>query len=101
MNPCKTGNNRKLYNIITGKDVPDDGKEDLINYKGKGEGWSEEFSSEYMDSPSRFEKSIKRLKFKNYASSAQKSGICGKNHKVELKGTRDLFGRFYTLVQRT
>ena len=44
--------------------------------------------------PSRFEKSIRRRKLKNFAADTVKTKLKVKDIKIkELEGTRDLFGR--------
>lgn len=88
-----------LYCLADGKKAPDGVKNDMLNIIKLGDKWKGEFLEECFEDPERFERPLKRKKVKNFASSAVRSKIRGKQEKVvELKTTRDLLGRLVYLA---
>lgn len=97
MNPFTLDHDNNLYCLTTGKNVPDDIKEDLLHCVELGEAWCEDFTTGCFQDAKRFEKPIQRRKIKNFASAAVKSKVTKDQKVIELKGTRDLFGRLLYL----
>lgn len=94
MNPFSIAPREALYNVVTGKEVPNDIRDDLLQCQKIGETWHQEFVVGCFDDDTRFDKPIRRRKVKNFTSAAPKSKVRGKDEKlVEFKNTRDLFGR--------
>ena len=101
MNPFGISPDSCLYCLSTGKAVPDDVKEDLLEWNTKGKQWMEEFREDCFADPDRFEKPIRRRKIKNFASAAVKVKMPPKDAKMkELEGTRDLFGNLLYLSSK-
>ena len=98
MNPFNTDANDKLFYNVTGKDVPDDIRDNIIQYRELGNEWCQEFITGCSEDPARFEKPIRRRKVKTFSQAATNSNIRGKDELlVELKGTIYLFGRLLYL----
>ena len=88
-----------LYCIADGKKMRDKIKGDMLNVFFLGKKWRDEFVQGCLDDPSRFERPLQKRKVSNFASSAIKSKIQGKDEKViELKTTRNLTGRLVYLA---
>lgn len=98
-NPFTGEKSEKLFSISTGKATSEAVKKDLLSIKQTGQKLFDEFKNGCLQDSNRFEKAISRQKGKNFASEAVKSKITRKDKKVlELKGTRDLFGRLLFLA---
>ncbi len=97
MNPFVTSTEEpdvNLYCLTTGKQASEDVRDDLLGCVQKGEAWCAEFKDGSFEDGLRFQKPISRRKVKNFASDAVKTKLTCKDQKLlELKGTRDLFGR--------
>ena len=92
--PFKEQQREDLYSISTGKAVSTDVRNDLLSLVDKGKMQYTSFKTECINDAARFEKPIKRNKSKNFASGAVTKLFTSKEKKVmEVKGTRDLFGR--------
>ena len=65
-----------------------------------GKIWADTFKNECLEDETRFEKRIKRRKVLNFMTDAAKLKMKSKNRKevLEIKGTRDLFGRLLYLA---
>ena len=94
MNPFAISPTSAPYNIVTGKEVPNNIRDDLLHCKQIGGLWHQEFFMECCQDDTRFDKPIRRRKVKNFTAAVPKSKVRGKAEKlVEFKNTRDLFGR--------
>ncbi len=88
-----------LVCLSTGKVASEDVKSSLLTLKKRGEQQYQSFARECVNDGQRFEKSIKRNKNLNFASQAINSKITTSGKKIlEVKGTRDLFGRLLFLA---
>ncbi len=88
-----------LYCISSGKAASAEVANDLSKIREIGEQWSQEFRDQCNTDGSRFEKPIKRRKIKNFTHDAIKMKVpCKDKRIVELKGTKDLFGRLLYLA---
>jgi hypothetical protein len=97
--PFSADSSTNLYNIGTGKAASEYVKHDLLNFRQSGVALCDEFRNGCFQSSARFEKSISRRKVKHFASEAVKVKVKTQDLKVlELKGTRDLFGRLVYLA---
>ena len=97
MNPFQMKTDDNLYCLSSGKSVPAEVKEDLLNCIERGKSWCEEFEKGCQLDPLRFEKPIPRRKVQNFASVSTKTSVKNNKKVVELKVTRDLFGRLVYL----
>ena len=89
----------KLYNIATGVATSESVKQELISFRKTGQVLQKEFRDGCFQNPARFEKSIRRRTLKNFANESVKMRVTSKDLKVvELKATRDLFGRLLYLA---
>ena len=98
MNPFVTSAEEpdvNLYCLTTGKQTSEGVRDDLLGCVQKGEAWCAEFKDGSFEDGLRFQKPIiSHRKVKNFASDAVKTKLTCKDQKLlELKGTRDLFGR--------
>ena len=94
MNPFVITPKDALFNIVTGKEVANDIRDDLLQCQQIGEKWHQDFVTGCFNDDSRFDKPIRRRKVKNFAAATPKTKIRGKAEKViEFKNTHDLFGR--------
>lgn len=89
-----------LYSIGSGKSVSQNIAVDLPKMYETGKVWAEAFKNECMEDETRFQKPIKRRKVLNFMADAAKLKMKSKNAKqvLEIKGTRDLFGRLLYLA---
>ncbi|KAG1684708.1 hypothetical protein GQR58_009314 [Nymphon striatum] len=88
-----------LYCVADGKKASDKVKYDMLNLFVFGKKWKDEFVQGCFEDPTSFERPLQRREVSNFASSAIKSKIRGKDEKVvELKTTRDLMGRLVYLA---
>ena len=72
---------------------------EISELEQNGETLCDTFRNSCFQDPARFEKSIHLQKVNNFASAAVKTQMNTKEKKVlELKGTRDLFGRLVFLA---
>ena len=98
MDPFQMKTDDNLYCLSSGKSVPAEVKEDLLNCQERGKSWCQEFEEGCQLDPSRFQKPIPRRKVKNFASMSIKSSVKSNKKVVELQVTRDLFGRLLYLT---
>ena len=97
MNPFELEPDKNLYCLTTGKNVPDDIKQDLLHCTEIGKQWCEDFVDGCFADAARFEKPIPRRKIKNFTSAAVKTTVRKDMKLIEVQGTRDLFGRLFCL----
>ena len=97
MNPFTLGADENLYCLTTGKNVPDDIKNDLLNCTDHGNKWCEEFTNGCFNDATWFERPIPQNKVNNFSSAAAKVTVKKDLKVIELKGTRDLFVRLLYL----
>ena len=64
MNPFQIELDEDLYCLSSGKSVPSEVKQNLLNCQELGKGWCQEFQMECLIDPARFEKPIPRKKIK-------------------------------------
>ena len=94
MNPFAMPSRETLHNIMTGREVSEDVRDDLLGCQQLGEQWHQDFLVGCFGDESRFDRPIRRRKVKNFTLVASKTTVRGKDEKLlELKNTRDLFGR--------
>ena len=92
----------KLYCISTGQVMPEDIKDGMLTRLSQGESHYNACKDECLADPTRFEKPISKLKCKTFASAMIKTKLKAKDKKIiELKGTRDVFGRLVILATQT
>ena len=72
MNPFAQEQDENLYCLSSGKKVPDDITDDLLNCVERGQAWYEEFKDGCFGDSTCFEKPIQRRKVKNLAANMQK-----------------------------
>ena len=82
MNPFNTDANDKLFYNVTGKHVPDDIRDNIIQYRELGNEWCQEFITGCSEDPARFEKPIRRRKMKTFSQAATNSNIRGKDERL-------------------
>ena len=88
MNPFAISPTSALYNIVTGKEVPNNIRDDLLHCIQIGGMWHQEFFMECCRDDTRFDKPIRRRKVKNFTAAVPKSKVRGKAEKlVEFKKT--------------
>ena len=82
--------------------VDDDIATDIVSVESKGDRWMKEFTEQCFETPSRFEKPIKRQKVKSFSSAAVTTTIKSSERTIkQLKSTRDLFGRLLCVATST
>ena len=93
MNPFGTINPLFLFNIATGKSVSQKTEEFLLNISKIGEEERNKFILEYIEDPTRFNKSIKRQTIYSFATEAGTKNIkVGDGKNISACLVRDLFG---------
>ena len=94
INPFCVPPKQPLFNIVTGRDVSDNVRDDLVDCQKIGKIWGQEFVDRCFEDENRFDRPIRRRKVKSFTAITTKTMIRGKDEKLlELRGTRDLFGR--------
>jgi hypothetical protein len=94
MNPFDQDTFETLYNITTGASIASDIKDDPLGFLTKGQELYAHYTEEAFVDQTRFQKPISRRKIKHFVIAAVKNTVITKDQKVvELKRTRDLFGR--------
>lgn len=98
-NPFEEDVPDELVCITSGKSVTKPVQDDLLKFVDKGKKYYHAFREQCIDDPSRFEKAISKSRIQNFASSSAKCKLKRSEIKVmEVKGTRDLFGRLLFLA---
>jgi hypothetical protein len=83
----------KLFNISTGRAASEETSAFLLNVNNIGEKARIEFIEKTIESPKRFEESIKRQKLKTFSSEVPKRQVIGNDNKIKaVTMMRDLFG---------
>jgi hypothetical protein len=90
-------NRKQLFSITTGKQTSFEAQNDLLDVIGIGLCWKNEFVNGSFTVVTTFEKAIQMRCVQNYASDTFKTKLASKTKKVELRGTRHLFGRLLYL----
>ncbi|KAK2138855.1 hypothetical protein LSH36_2312g00001 [Paralvinella palmiformis] len=94
MNPFDQDTFETLYNITTGASIASDIKDDPLGFLTKGQELYAHYTEEAFVDQTRFEKPTSRRKIQDFVIAAGKNTVITKDQKVvELKRTRDLFGR--------
>ena len=90
----------KLFNIKTGRQASDKVEKFLLQITQNGEEKRDAFVGECQSDPERFERAVSKVQIHNFASEnfSKKNTSRKAAEIVEVKGTRDLFGRLLYLA---
>lgn len=92
-----TSEGGKLYNIITHAYVPQEHVQKILNIDDTGQALYENYVEERINGETSLWTPVKKEKFAMFKSGNQKASVKTRNKSVDLKETKDLYGRLLVI----